>query len=172
MAIALRLYDLDTQLGSLPARVIMESTVVHEVAHQWFYSTVGNDQLDEPWLDESLAQYATFLYYRERYGMAGATGFRASLESRWERVDREPIPIGLPVADYSQQEYGAIVYGRGPLFLEALADEMGQATFDDFLRDYYQTQKWDIATTQRFKALAESHCDCDLTPLFEEWVFE
>jgi hypothetical protein len=172
MAITLQLYDLDARLGSLPVPVILESTVVHEVAHQWFYGVVGNDQIDEPWLDESLVQYATLLYYRDRYGPAGAAGFRASLESRWERVDREPIPIGLPVAAYTQQEYGAIVYGRGPLFLEALVDEMGQATFDDFLRDYYQTEKWDIATTERFKALAESHCDCDLTPLFEEWVFE
>jgi Peptidase family M1 domain len=33
--------------------------VVHETAHQWFYSLVGNDQALEPWLDESLAQWAT-----------------------------------------------------------------------------------------------------------------
>jgi hypothetical protein len=33
--------------------------VAHETAHQWFYSLVGNDQALEPWLDESLAQWAT-----------------------------------------------------------------------------------------------------------------
>jgi Peptidase family M1 domain len=32
---------------------------VHETAHQWFYSLVGNDQARDPWLDESLAQWAT-----------------------------------------------------------------------------------------------------------------
>jgi len=31
----------------------------HETAHQWFYSLVGNDQARDPWLDESLAQWAT-----------------------------------------------------------------------------------------------------------------
>ena len=30
----------------------------HEVAHQWFYGIVGNDQHVAPWLDESFASYA------------------------------------------------------------------------------------------------------------------
>ena len=33
--------------------------VVHETAHQWFYSLVGNNQARDPWLDESLAEWAT-----------------------------------------------------------------------------------------------------------------
>lgn len=32
--------------------------VVHELAHQWFYGLVGNNQATDPWLDESLASYA------------------------------------------------------------------------------------------------------------------
>ena len=33
--------------------------VTHETAHQWFYSLVGDNQARDPWLDESLAQWAT-----------------------------------------------------------------------------------------------------------------
>ena len=36
-------------------------SVVHEVAHQWFYSLVGNDQARDPWLDEGLASYVEFV---------------------------------------------------------------------------------------------------------------
>ena len=154
----------------------LESTVAHEVAHQWFYNVVGNDQVDEPWLDEALSQYATLLYFDDRYGPAGAQGFRASLEGRWERSDGEKIPVGLPVAAYSEGglypgTYGSIVYGRGALFFEALADAMGQDAFDAFLRDYYASYQWGIATTEGLRALAEQHCGCDLGPLFEEWVY-
>ena len=35
------------------------AAVVHETAHQWFYSLVGDDQARDPWLDESLAEWAT-----------------------------------------------------------------------------------------------------------------
>ncbi len=31
--------------------IVMEWIVVHEVLHQWWYSLVGNDQVNEPWLD-------------------------------------------------------------------------------------------------------------------------
>lgn len=147
------------------------STIAHETAHQWFYSTVGNDQLDEPWLDEALAQYATWQYWEDIQGTAGALGFRQSLEGRWARVDFADIPVGLPVGAYSPVEYGAIVYGRGPLFLEELEERMGEETVDALLRDYYQSYRWQIATTEDFHRLAEIHCECNLDALFREWVY-
>ncbi len=165
IAIAQRIYAED-------ALDYLEGTTAHEVAHQWFYNVVGNDQVDEPWLDEALAQYATLLYFEDRYGEEGYTGFRESLTERWARVDNANIPIGLPVAEYEGREYGAIVYGRGPLFFEALEKELGERAFAAFLRDYYETQRWGIATPESLKALAETNCACDLTTLFEAWVYE
>jgi aminopeptidase N len=144
--------------------------VAHEVAHQWFYGVAGNDQQGEPWLDEALAQYSTLLYYDDLYGAAATSGFRSSLHERWHRVKDAPIPVGLPVGDYTSKEYGAIVYGRGPLFLEALADVMGQDVFEGFLHDYYQTHAWGVATALGFQEQAEEWCGCDLDALFDEWV--
>lgn len=148
-----------------------EATVAHEVAHQWFYATVGNDQVSEPWLDESLVQYATLLYFEDQYGQPGADGFRNALYDRWDRVERANIPIGLPVAAYQGREYGAIVYGRGALFFEALADQIGEDAARAFLRQYFETYKWGIATTEGLRQLAEDSCRCDLTGLFEAWVY-
>lgn len=166
IALAMRLYGPDSEYP--PA--YLESTVAHEVSHQWFYSVVGNDQQAEPWLDEALAQYSTLAYYEDLYGPAAADGFRASLYERWQRVEGAPIPVGLPVADYAPTEYGAIVYGRGPLFIEALADTMGEVAFERFLRDYYDAHAWGIATASSFRELAEQGCGCDLDSLFEEWL--
>ena len=36
-------------------------TASHEVAHEWFYGLVGNDQGRDPWLDEAFATYAEAL---------------------------------------------------------------------------------------------------------------
>jgi len=149
----------------------MEATVAHEVGHQWFYNLVGDDQLDDPWLDESLAQFATLQYFSDEYGNAGEDNFRLSLEGRWQRVDNQKIPIGLPVASYHGAEYGAIVYGRGPLFFLALRDEMGKDTFDAFIRDYTESLSWKISTPQILQSMAEKHCTCDLQGIFDEWVY-
>jgi hypothetical protein len=168
-----RMYDINAQTAAgVPWGVVLESTTAHEVGHQWFYGLVGNDQLNEPWLDEALTQYATYRYYLDRYGESGGEAYFDNLLGRWARVDNEAVPIGLPVGAYEEAEYGAIVYGRGPVFVRALADAMGRDTFDAFLRDYVTTYRLDIATTADFRALAETYCACDLGPLFAEWVYE
>jgi hypothetical protein len=171
IGMALLLYDESAVVSGLPARAILESATAHEVGHQWFYNVVGNDQVDDPWLDEAIVQYITWLYYVDAYGENAAQGYRDSWVGRWERVDLGDIPIGLSARDYEPANYGAIVYGRGPLFVEALAEEMGRDTFDAFLRDYYQSNLWSIGTPESFQTQAEEHCSCDLDDLFEEWVY-
>ena len=171
IGMALALYDEDAQVSGLPSRVVLESATAHEVAHQWFYNVVGSDQVDDPWLDEAVVQYATWLYYVDMYGRQAAQGYRDSWVQRWERTDRASVPIGMAAREYELSEYGAIVYGRGPLFVEALSEEMGSDVFEAFLRDYYETHLWSIATPETFRSLAEEHCACDLGDLFDEWVY-
>lgn len=151
---------------------ILEATVAHEVGHQWFYNLVGNDQGNEPWLDEAVTQYVTGLYFLDQYGAEGMSNYRASWFSRWDRVEQAGIPIGLEAGDYKGREYGAIVYGRGPLFVAALKEKMGSDAFDALMRDYCQAYHWQISSAAGFRQLAEEHCQCDLTDLFKAWVDE
>ena len=170
---ALRMYDVDSQSSSgVPFSAILESTTAHEVAHQWFYNLVGNDQLDEPWLDEAIVSYSTYRYYADRYGQGAADNYFQTFLGRWNSAGEEAIPIGLPVADYEEAEYGAIVYGRGPIFVRELEETMGRETFDAFLSDYVAQFTWQTAGTESFRALAEEHCGCDLGPLFAEWIYK
>ncbi len=171
IAVTDRIYDPEGSLGSTPNTIFLESTTAHEVGHQWFYSVVGNDQLDEPWLDESVTQYITWLYYQDRYGASAAEGFYQSLVGRWNRIEQADIPIGLPVSAYDGAEYSGIIYGRGPVFVDKLAQTMGQETFDAFMRDYYARYQWGIADTEKFLSLAQSHCNCDLNSLFAAWIY-
>ena len=75
-------------------------------------------------------------------------------------------------SDYEGTAYGAIVYGRGPLFVEALAETMGEDAFLGFLRAYYEANKGGIGTGSAFRELAETHCSCDLGELFDQWVYQ
>jgi aminopeptidase N len=172
VGINFNLYDPLNRDYGLATSILLETVVAHEVAHQWFYNMVGNDQNNDPWLDEAISQYATGLYYDDMYGSNAARSYKNSWSDSWGRVDKAEIPIGLPAGDYTQEEYGPIVYGRGPLFIQALEEEMGIGVFDDMMKDYYNTYLWEISTPQAFQELAEEHCECDLQPLFDEWVYE
>ncbi len=173
VGISLRAYDPEETISGAPSQYMLEVALAHEVGHQWFYNVVGNDQMDEPWLDEALTQYVTGLYFLDVHGESEAEQYRGNMwYGYWGGVDQAEIPIGLTADAYAGNEYGPIVYGRGPIFVTALADEMGPETFDAFLRDYYTSNQWGISTSETFRQLAEQHCQCDLSTLFEEWVYE
>lgn len=170
-ATSLSIYYYDPTFSPI-GLAFLEGATAHEVAHQWFFNQVMSDQLDEPWLDEALVQYATYLYYVDRYGEDGAQGFVQSWYQRWSRVEMEEIPIGRPAGDYDAMEYSPIIYGRGPLFFAALEDELGEQTFAELLKEYTEEYCWGISDTASFKIFAEEKCECDLTALFEEWIYD
>lgn len=168
-AMALGLYEQGNTASGSPNTVFLEYATAHEVAHQWFFNQVMNDQLEEPWLDEGFAQYLTYIYYLDTYGSAVADQVRASWERYWSAADKEPIPIGKPAGDYEPNQYAAIIYGRAPLFILELEKKMGAEVFTHFLAEYVKTYRWKTTDTQQFKSLAEETCNCDLTSLFDEW---
>jgi len=157
-----------------PTEVYLESTTVHEVGHAWFYNTVGNDQQNEPWLDEALAQYFTYIYYLDNYG--NADGYVNSWYGRWNRVDNADIPIGMPAGAYYDFEteinsYGAIVYGRGPIFFLELEKSLGLDTVLTAIQNYYQDNLWGVGQPDEMLAALEDACQCDLDDFWNEWVY-
>ena len=151
---------------------LLETTVAHETGHQWFYDAVGNDQVNQPWLDESMTQYITGLYNLDIHGQAGWDNSEAEWNNFWSRVGKTEIPIGRPVASYNGNTYGPIIYGRGPLFVAALADSIGAAAFNDCLQQYYLNFKWKVVTTQTYENWFQMRSGKNLDALFQKWVLQ
>ena len=159
-------------VGTLGGENVIDPTV-HEVGHQWFYGLIGDDQLEEPWLDEAAATYTQVLYHEEASRRGYATGMLAFFRDLIREHPNPDLPIGLPVEDYdSQLDYGLFVYRKGALFFDALRAELGDDLFFEFLRSYLDQFRYDIATAAEFQAAAEEICGCDLDSLFDLWVFE
>ncbi len=56
-----------------PASDYLEFTVVHEIAHQWWYGLVGNNQYLHAFLDEALANESSIIYKETVDGPDAAT---------------------------------------------------------------------------------------------------
>lgn len=152
---------------------IFEFAAVHEAIHQWWYSVVGNDQVDVPWLDESLTNYSTVFYYQAVYNRQVAETviqqrFRAKYEDALA-AGRDQV-VGRPVAAFTAKDYGTIVYGKGPLFFHALRERVGDATYLDIMRAYYQDRKYQIATPEDFLRVAEAVSGQNIRDLYEQWI--
>lgn len=151
----------------------LDTTVAHEVGHQWWYSVVGNDAQGEAWLDEGLTSYTQVVYFEGLDDEARAEGelrrFRDQYRSA--RTAGKDAPLGQPVSDF-QGNYVAIVYAKGALFFQALRVRLGDELFFRFLQHYYATYRYEEATGIDLLTAAESTCTCDLQPFYDDWVNE
>ena len=169
--IFMNLYDEHGSTYGLANRNMIESVIAHEVGHQWFYNLVGNDQQSEPWVDESLTQYVTYQYFVHEYGKGPALGLVQNWDDRWARVEYEKMPIGLPAGEYGESAYSPIVYGRGPLFYLELEEQFGEEVLLTWIRNFSQAYRWKVADTEDVRESLEAACSCDLSEMFEEWIY-
>jgi hypothetical protein len=151
----------------------LEIIVVHEVGHQWFYALVGNNQVEHPWLDEGMARYTEFVYYRttDRFG-PGATGYIDHYRQRYNDflTKQGDMPLDLPVTSYDGSAYGTIVYGKGALFIVELEQQLGQDIVNQSLKEYVRRNRYRVATTADFQKAFEDVSGQDLDGLFAQWV--
>jgi len=125
----------------------LEFTVAHEVAHQYFAGLVGTDPIKDPVADEALTQYAAVLYFEWAHGKEAAESLRQeALVAAYQMYRMMGGPDGSalrPTEEYeSSMEYGAIVYGKAPLFFHAARKLVGDEAFFRGLRSYVDTYRY------------------------------
>lgn len=152
-------------------------TIAHEVAHQWWYAEVGSDPREEPWLDEALAAQGAALHLRALRGDPAVT-------QRWARDAVEPhrvlaeegrlLSAGLPADRYALDQYATLVYGKAPLFLEAVRRALGDARYHAALRRYRDTHRLRSATGEDLIRALEAAAEDPATirALHRRWIVE
>lgn len=140
---------------------VLEFTVAHEVAHQWFAGVVGNDSKRFPSLDEPLAQWAAGLAIADRRGAAAG---RAALDANvkmnyalYRTLGGADRPVLRDTASFrSGIEYAALVYGKAPLLYTALAASLGQARLEAAVRGAVARHRFRLVSTPEWLATLEA----------------
>ncbi len=123
----------------------IEREVAHETAHQWWYASVGSDQILEPWLDEAMATYFASIYFAEVYGPQELATFRN------DRLTTPNLPVNSPITAFSEwRPYWLTVYVKGSYLLDELNLRVGSQVFYQIMREYYQNFSGKLASTQDF----------------------
>lgn len=143
----------------------------HEVAHQWWYALVGNDQVREPWLDEALATYSSGLYFAH-----GGWSWE-ELASDWQlaydraRMQNPDAKLSDPLEEFTDGVgYGGIVYRGGALFFHELRQLMGDEPFFRALRRYVATYSWKLARGEDLVAILREESSVPLEGFLKKWL--
>ncbi len=122
--------------------------IVHETAHQWWQTTVGNNEIKYGFLDEGLAEYSVVAFYEnyDEYGM-NRKDLVGSAEKTYkifctvsDKIFGKVNTVMLrPLGEYkSEYEYVNMAYIKPCIMYENLRTSVGDDTFFKGLKRYYK----------------------------------
>ncbi|MCP4760519.1 MAG: M1 family metallopeptidase [archaeon] len=158
---------------------IFEEVIVHEIAHQWWYQLVGNDEVDWGFLDEGLTCWSTDYYAEIKYGKWEyfQPSYLGYLTSR-ERVNKYFVEsegkssrINQSSYEYiaSDSDYVYIEYVKTPVVLEKLRITIGNNDFLYGLQHFCENNFFQIATLKDLQISFEEVTAEQLNWFFLPW---
>ena len=140
---------------------LLDFTVAHEVAHQYFAGLVGSDSLRHPALDEPLAQYLAGLAIEDLRGREAAT---AAMDRNvkvnyalYRLLGGPDRAAARDVATFrSRVEYAGLVYGKAPYLYTHLRATLGDDRLHAALRSAVEAHRFRLVTLDGWLATLEA----------------
>ena len=154
----------------------LESLVVHEVLHQWFYGLVGNDQYAHAFQDESLVNYLMSYFYELQYGEDEFTVcYLGENEIPYLQYlfNAGDVVTDYPSDDYATgSAYTVAVYQKGAVAFNVVRETVGDEAFFAGLHQYVADFRFAVATPDDLRAAFETASGEDLDALWANWFDE
>jgi len=156
------------------------NVIVHESAHQWWYSLVGNDQYTNPWLDEALTEFSTLLFYDNNKGYNLTHGemisgmqenynmFVSVYSDVFGSVDTS---LTRNISQYpTSPEYTYCVYVKGTLMYDSLYQLLGKKQFLKAIQLYAKTYAYKLSTPEDLIGCIEKSTGKNMENFFDCWL--
>jgi hypothetical protein len=182
-----------TIIGASGNAKTLETTIVHEVGHNWFYGIFGSNEREHPWMDEGINSFYEMRYSLTKYpqksdslsnslseGLGGLSkivgldrlnykdgfGFAYMLSA----AENNDQPIELHSAKYTSMNYGTIVYMKTGYVLNYLKSFLGDETFDNCMRTYFDRWAFKHPYPKDIQKVFEEVSDKNLSWFFQDLI--
>ena len=157
-----------------------QNTIIHEIAHQWWYGMVGNNEYNYGWLDEGLTEYTTALFYEKNpsYSLkyddiisSANSSYCMFVEVYTDIFGTVDTSMNRALNEYkTEPEYIYISYVKGTLLFDSLRDIVGSKAFFKCLKNYFKTYQGKNATPQDMINCFEKTSLRNLESFFNSWL--
>ncbi|MCH7732166.1 MAG: M1 family metallopeptidase [Candidatus Marinimicrobia bacterium] len=168
-----------------------EGLIVHEIGHIWFFGILGNNEVDDAWLDEGFTTFQTGWYMNNRYPPYGIDfenstrygdfekkwwKFTTRFEStQWQVNQYITSKYNEPIAKTSSSfggygSYRMNAYSKPALMLYSLRYLLGDEVFDRAMKTYYQRWMLKHPDEDRFRSVMEEVSGQELDWFFDQWL--
>ncbi len=144
----------------------LEFTVDHEVAHQYIAMLVGSDPIAEPIADEALTQALALMIMQWQNKPELASEIRTSQVKMAFQMMRmmghEDAKANRPTSTFKTNgEYAGLIYGKAPLYFDAVRNRVGPLVYERALRQYVDENRYRWVTAKTFTAMVGKIAQAD-----------
>lgn len=148
-----------------------ESIVVHETAHQWWYGVIGDDEVNEAWLDESFACYSEDIYNESVKNSRDEFLKVKDFYNVYAKTNPDKRVMLKPVQDFKDDmEYAILVYYKGAVMLDDFREKVGDKEFFKIIQTYYNKYKYKVTKTEDFIEVVNEVTGKDWNNYFNKWL--
>lgn len=182
-----------TIVGKSGVKEILETVIIHEVGHNWFYGILGSNERIYPWMDEGINSYYESRSIMEKYphDLFGNVNELSSLNFLGQLTGLDKLnynafsffeyllsasshtdqPISRPAPVYTDLNYATIVYKKTAVAFYYLSKYLGDSLFDRCMQTYYEQWKFKHPQPEDIKSVFTSVSGKNLDWFFNELLF-
>ena len=149
-----------------------ESTIAHELFHQWFGDLASCESWSNLTLNESFATYGEYLWEEFESGRDAADDHHAGSRFGYFAQSNQK-QVDLVRFDYDEREdmFDAFSYNKGGQILHMLRKYVGDDAFFASLKLYLEKNKFKTAEAHDLRLAFEETTGEDLNWFFNEWCY-
>jgi aminopeptidase N len=149
-----------------------ESTIAHELFHQWFGDLVTAESWSNLTVNESFADYSQYLWLEHKYG-ADEAGYENATEMATYLSDSASRMKDLVRFYYKDKEdmFDLVSYQKGGRILNMLRHYVGDDAFFKSLNKYLTTYQYGNGNAHKLRLAFEEVTGKDLNWFFNQWYF-
>jgi hypothetical protein len=161
--------------GAFYTKDSTNTTIAHELSHQWFGNLVSPLDFRHAWLNESFATFCESLWLEDFHNSREV--YIDNQSKKLANYINQIVPVEgkLPLYDFSRDgnssNYPQTIYQKGAVVLGMLRYEMGDTSFFGALKEYLQTYAFSNVTTGQLREILEKHHGENLDLFFDNYIY-
>ncbi len=150
-----------------------ESTIAHELFHQWFGDYVTAESWSNLTMNESFATFGEVLWHGHDAGQDAEDRSRYEKLQNYMRSQKNGNSPILARFHYKNADdmFDNISYSKGSIILYAMKNQMGDEAFFKGLNHYLTTNAYKSGEPHQLRLSMEEVTGKDWLPYFNQWYF-
>ncbi|WP_035648885.1 M1 family metallopeptidase [Flavobacterium sp. ASV13] len=150
-----------------------ESTIAHELFHQWFGDYVTAESWSNLTMNESFATFGEVLWHGHDAGQDAEDRSRYEKLQNYLRSQKNGDSPILARFHYKNAEdmFDNISYSKGSIILYAMKNQMGDEAFFKGLNHYLTTNAFKSGEPHQLRLSIEEVTGKDWLPYFDQWYY-